>query len=265
MSREGKVECAEPGNYRIRYVRHYPHPPEKVWRALIEPDELKHWFPAEIQGERKQGAKLRFVFEGEAGPPTEGELRVFDPPRLLEFTWDVEVLRFELTPDRGGCRLELVTTFDERVSAPRSAAGWHKCLDALGERLGEEGNLASPPWYELYKDYAKAFGPGEYPSFLARAGEPVRSAMKTAGLDGYAFRGQKSVRIELLRASRDAEIPAHPTAVHEYVLVLEGRCELALGGGAIALDTGMEFSFPEGFELSGKITAGTRILRAVRD
>ena len=263
--RFGTVERGEGGSYRVRYVRHYPHPPEKVWRALIEPAELKHWFPAAIEGERKQGAKLRFVFEGEPGPPMEGLLRVFDPPRVLEFTWSEDLLRFEITPEPGGSQLAFITTLTvQRVAALRTAAGWHRCLDELGERLGEDIRAADTPWHELYRAYHHAFGPGEYPEFLIRAGERVQNAMHTRGLEGVVFQGKNGVRIELLRATEDAETAEHAAAPDEYLILLEGRYELSLGGGTVLLESGVEFSFPEGFQLRGKIQAGTRLLRAVR-
>jgi uncharacterized protein YndB with AHSA1/START domain len=263
MSKHGTLEQQKDGSYQLRYERHYPHPPEKVWRALVEPVELKHWFPAAIEGERKPGAKLRFVFDRDAGPPTEGVMRVFDPPRLLEFTWTNEVMRFELSADRDGCTFVFSTTFAERVIAPRDAAGWHKCLDNLADRLGDAPESTEVAWLELYREYAAEFGPSDYPSFVKRTGILVRDAMQTRGLDGHAFQGHGGSRVELLRASEDAETPEHPAAANEYVLVLEGRYELQLGGGQLVLEPGMEFAFPPGFSITGKIRAGTRVLRAV--
>lgn len=263
MSEHGTLEHLKDGSYQLRYERHYPHPPEKVWRALVEPAELKHWFPAAIEGERKPGAKLRFVFDRDAGPATEGVMRVFDPPSVLEFTWTNEVLRFELSAERDGCKLAFTTTFTERVTAPRDAAGWHNCLDSLADRLGDASKSAEVAWLDLYREYASEFGPGDYPSFVKRAGIVVRDAMQTRGLDGHAFQGHGDCRVELLRASDDAETSQHPAAANEYLLVLEGRYELQLGGGQIVLERGMEFAFPPGFSISGKISAGTRVLRAV--
>jgi uncharacterized protein YndB with AHSA1/START domain len=265
MNELGTLEHEKDGSYQLRYERHYPHPPEKVWRALVEPAELKHWFPATIEGERKRGAKLRFVFEGEASPVTEGSMREFDPPRVLEFAWADEVLRFELSPERGGCTLVFSTRFSERVTAPRDAAGWHKCLDNLAERLGDAAKSDPVAWLDLYRTYASNLGPSDYPSFVKRAGIVVRDAMNTRGLDGVAFAGHGDMRVELLRASEAAETPKHPAAPHEYLLVLEGRYELQLGGGQIVLERGMEFAFPPGFSITGKISAGTRVLRAVSE
>jgi uncharacterized protein YndB with AHSA1/START domain len=34
--------------WRLLFVRHLAHPPEKVWRAISEPDHLAVWFPSTI-------------------------------------------------------------------------------------------------------------------------------------------------------------------------------------------------------------------------
>lgn len=258
----GTLERLQDGSCRVRYERHYAHAPERVWRALVEPEELKHWFPSAIEGERKQGAKLRFVFEDVVGPITEGIIRVFDPPRVLEFTWLDDLLRFELSPERDGCKLVFFTTFAERAKAPRDASGWHNCLDALGTRLGAPAPDQTS-WIEMYRAYSSEFGAGEFPRFIAQTGTLVRDAMQTPGLDGHAFLGHGDARVELLQATRDAETKEHAAAPNEYLYVVEGRYELQLGGGKFALERGTEFAFPEGFTIAGRITAGTRLLRAV--
>lgn len=47
----------------VHFVRTLRHPPEKVWRAITEPDHLPAWFPTTIDGERRAGAALRFAFK----------------------------------------------------------------------------------------------------------------------------------------------------------------------------------------------------------
>ena len=92
MEGEGSLEQVA-GRWRLRFVRTLAHPPEQVWRALTEPEHLAVWFPTEIHGERAAGAALRFVFAGDEGPPTEGQMLVYDPPAVLEFRWGEETLR----------------------------------------------------------------------------------------------------------------------------------------------------------------------------
>src|SRR5205085_9932689 len=50
--------------WRLRFTRHLAHPPDKVWRALTEPEHLAAWF-----------------------------LLAFEPPRLVEFRWGTDTIR----------------------------------------------------------------------------------------------------------------------------------------------------------------------------
>jgi Activator of Hsp90 ATPase homolog 1-like protein len=59
----------------LRFTRRLAHPPQKVWRALVEPAHLAVWFPTTIDGERAAGARLRFRHRDERAEP-------FDAARL---------------------------------------------------------------------------------------------------------------------------------------------------------------------------------------
>ena len=142
----------------LTFTRRLAHPPEKVWRAVTEPDQLAVWFPQKIEGERRAGAPLRFVMEG--GDGFDGEMVLFDPPSVMELTWGTDRLRIEVAPDGDGTVLTLVDTFDDLGKAARDAAGWHECLD----RLVAELDGADPPgWGETWKAvhplYVERFGP----------------------------------------------------------------------------------------------------------
>ena len=84
-----------------------PDPPEKVWRALTEPDLVAAWLTADEPG------------------PIERNVVLEEPPRLLRLAWrdgrDVESLvTFELerTP-AGGTNLRVVHTgIAEAANAP---------------------------------------------------------------------------------------------------------------------------------------------------
>ncbi|MGH8944855.1 MAG: SRPBCC family protein [Acidimicrobiia bacterium] len=156
----GRLEQID-DRWQLRFTRRLPHPLEKVWRALTEPEHLAAWFPTTIEGERAAGAALRFAFhEGEA-PPLDGEMLTYEPPRVLEFRWDDDTLRFELQPDGDGTVLTLLNTFDELGRASRDAAGWHECLDLLGYHLTGEHPPWAPgqKWGEVHPDYVEQFGP----------------------------------------------------------------------------------------------------------
>lgn len=153
----------ENGRYVLRFERRLSHPPEKVWAAITEPERLRAWFPqgVEYEGEMAVGGKILFRWdEGDEEPPFWGEITALDPPRLFEYTWDDEVLRFELRPEgESGCVLVFTDTMDDRDWAARTASGWHACLDAL------EGLLDGRPPARSSQDRATELREGYTRSF----------------------------------------------------------------------------------------------------
>ena len=159
-STDGRLQRAG-SRWQLEFTRHLPHPPEKVWRAITEPEHLAAWFPAEMRGARARGATLTFVFEQDEAPVSEGEILTYDPPSVFEFRWDKEELRFELRPEGDGTALRFLNTFDELGKAARDAAGWHACLDLLffvvAGREPPEGSESR--WSEVHPRYVDNLGP----------------------------------------------------------------------------------------------------------
>ena len=154
----GALERSD-GRWSLRFTRRLPHPPEKVWRALTEPEHLAAWFPADVEGERRTGAPVRFVFRHGEGPAIDGEMITFDPPSVLELRWGgEETLRFELRPDGGGTVLTFVNAFDELGKAARDGAGWHVCLDALAADLDGTPWTSDGRWQAVHRSYVERFG-----------------------------------------------------------------------------------------------------------
>jgi uncharacterized protein YndB with AHSA1/START domain len=157
---QGRLEQPD-GRWQVRFTRTLPHPQEKVWRALTEPEHLEAWFPTTIEGERKAGAKLVFSFTDQPFPPFEGEMVTFDPPSVMEFWWGDDLIRFELQPAGDATELTLIDVIDELGKAARDAAGWHTKLDVLEFHL--RGEQAPPEvenrWEDYNRDYVEAFPP----------------------------------------------------------------------------------------------------------
>jgi uncharacterized protein YndB with AHSA1/START domain len=125
------------GRSVLRMERRLGHPPEKVWRAVTEPERLADWFPARMTPELRVGGAVAFEF-GDDGVVTD-----LDPPRLIAYTWGGDHLRWELHPDGAGTRLVLLHTFDDHAGAASFGAGWHTCIVALD--LALDGRAGEDP------------------------------------------------------------------------------------------------------------------------
>lgn len=147
-----KVEGERPV---VRFERHLKDPPEVVWQALTEGEQLKRWFPCDIvTDEWKVGAALTFLFrEGNVAPLT-GRVLECDKPRVLAYTWGEETLRFELTPEPSGGTHLILTDELDRGFAARNAAGWDECLARL-----EDGSGEGVGWKTRFDHYVAVFEP----------------------------------------------------------------------------------------------------------
>ena len=93
----------------------YPHPPERVWRALTAPEELALWLMPNDFAPRI-GHKFQFRVKPQPGwrGIVDCEVTELDPPKRLSYTWQgdpkyrVTTVTWILTqtPD-GGTRLTL--------------------------------------------------------------------------------------------------------------------------------------------------------------
>jgi len=157
----GELEQRSDGRWRLRFTRALAHPPEKVWRAITEPEHLAHWFPTTIEGERVAGAPLKFSFPGDQFPPFDGEMVEFEPRSAMEIRWGPDIVRLELRPIDEGTELTLLDTLEERGKAARDGAGWHTCLDALERSLGGDAAARDQMngWRDVHERYIESFGP----------------------------------------------------------------------------------------------------------
>jgi uncharacterized protein YndB with AHSA1/START domain len=154
------------GGAVLRFERVLAHPPEQVFRAISDPAELRHWFPAEVEWELRPGAPIRFAFGADDEETPGGEVLAVDPPRLLRFSWGDDVLAWELAPEGAGCRLVFTHalapggTSGGLRGAARNAAGWDTCLDALAARL-DARPAPERGWLPRFEAYVERFGLAE--------------------------------------------------------------------------------------------------------
>ncbi|HEY1251226.1 MAG TPA: SRPBCC family protein [Thermoanaerobaculia bacterium] len=162
-------------NWTLVLVRELRHSPERVWKALTEPAQLREWAPFDADGDLgRAGATVKLTTIG--APATmiaETRVKRADAPRVLEYEWGGRDVRWELQPLGGGTRLTLWASIDRRFIS-MGAAGWHVCLDVLDHLLGGDpvGRTVGPElmkdagWQRLNAEYARQFGveaPGAAP------------------------------------------------------------------------------------------------------
>ena len=110
-----------------------PHAPEKVWRALTEPELLAEWLLPVIGLELAPHAA--FTFKTQAYPGWDGTVNCrfleIEPMRKLSYSWTVPfldtVVMFTLTPTPLGTRLALVQsgfTPDQKRESGGARYGW---------------------------------------------------------------------------------------------------------------------------------------------
>jgi uncharacterized protein YndB with AHSA1/START domain len=158
----GGLTTTNEGRFALRFERRLAHPPEAVWRAITDVAQLRSWFVEILDYDRSQlqfaaGARLTYVPKGDLDLPADhGEVIRFKPPRLLEYTWGTEVLRWELSPDGDtGCRLVFTNIGDNPGTAAAVAPGWHIGLDKLAALLDGDAGY-EPPWDQIQQAYVRS-------------------------------------------------------------------------------------------------------------
>lgn len=162
-----RAEKREGEQWALVVTRTLKHSPDKVWRALTEPEHLREWSPFDADGSLAHvGAKVTLTTVGAPKPHiTETIVERAEPNKSLVFNWGGNEMRWELEPSGSGTRLTLWTSINRRFIA-MGAAGWHLCLDVLDHLLDGDpiGRIAGPEamkvpgWQELNAGYAQQFG-----------------------------------------------------------------------------------------------------------
>ncbi len=147
-------------------VRELRHSPEKVWRALTDPEHLREWAPFEADGNMGAAGTMVKLTTVAAPRPQVSESTVTraEAPSVLEYNWGAQDIRWELEAVDGGTRLTLWHNIDRRFIS-MGAAGWHICLDVLdhliaGNPIGRivGGEAMKHGWQRLNAEYARQFG-----------------------------------------------------------------------------------------------------------
>jgi uncharacterized protein YndB with AHSA1/START domain len=125
----------------VRITRILEAPPERVWRAWTEPDELVCWWGKRgwtaqrdsLVMDVRPGGAFRVTSHGPDGreQTTEGVYLVVDPPHTL--AWDAATVTFT---DLGDGRTRMDFTSAHELAEP-ARGGLESALDRLAEHLGK--------------------------------------------------------------------------------------------------------------------------------
>jgi len=151
-SAPGEV-TVEGATARLVFRRHYHHPPERVWSAITEPEQLRSWMLTEARIDGRPGGSVDLVTGPDRVHAT-GRVLQWEPPRVCEYEWNVPpgplmpsgeaaVIRWELTPDSDGTLLVLTHRHLSRATAAVFARGQRGFLDRLSAQLD---GRALPEW-----------------------------------------------------------------------------------------------------------------------
>jgi uncharacterized protein YndB with AHSA1/START domain len=146
-------------------VRNLKHPPTKVWQALTDPAHLAEWAPFDADRNLGTVGPVKLSTVGAPKPQVSGtQVKRAEAPRLLEYSWGGNDIRWELESQGAGTRLTLWHNIDKGFIS-MGAAGWHICFDVLeqllaGAPIGRIVGMEAMEfgWPRLNAEYAKQFG-----------------------------------------------------------------------------------------------------------
>jgi uncharacterized protein YndB with AHSA1/START domain len=160
----------------LTFHRVYPHRIEHVWEAVSTPEGLRGWLmvtEATIEG--RVGGRIDMK-SGPARFHSTGTILAWEPPRLIEYEWNVAavpemphgeraIFRYELTADGDSTRLTVVYRQISMHTARGFLPGLHAFLDRLEAQLGGD---KMPGFFERFEELR-----AEYPEWsdAARPGQ----------------------------------------------------------------------------------------------
>jgi uncharacterized protein YndB with AHSA1/START domain len=159
----------EGDKWTLILARELRHPPAKVWEALTDPEQLREWAPFDADRNLGSAGPVKLSVVGTPTPQvSETIIKRAEAPKLLEYNWGDNEMRWELEPLDGGTRLTLWHNIGRKFVA-MGAAGWHICFDVLDRLLTGQpiGRIVAGDamkfegWQRLHSEYAKQFNDDE--------------------------------------------------------------------------------------------------------
>jgi uncharacterized protein YndB with AHSA1/START domain len=149
----------------LEFHRDYPHAIEHVWDAIATEAGLREWLMCTlVQVEPRVGGRIELI----SGPPqyhSTGVVLAWEPPRLLEYEWNVAplpemprgeraVFRFALASHAAGTHLHVTYRRLTLHTARGFLPGLHAFLDRLEAQLD---GAPLPEWFARFSEVCEHY------------------------------------------------------------------------------------------------------------
>lgn len=128
--------------------REFPHPPERVWRALTQRHLVEEWL---MKNDFEAVVGHHFKLRGDWGGVLDCEVLAIEPYESLSYTWNFahedaaynlqSVVTFTLTPTNTGTRLRMEQSGfrpEQKQAYHGAESGWRQFLTKLDQVLLRE-------------------------------------------------------------------------------------------------------------------------------
>lgn len=169
------VEDGEHATLSFRRV--YRHALDHVWNAIATPEGLREWLLcSRALIEPRAGGRIELV-SGPSGYHSVGKILVWEPPRVLEYEWNVApvpempkgehaIFRYELCAEGDATRLLVTYRRITRQTAGGFLPGLHAFLDRLEAQLD---GRTPPDWLQRFAEVRL-----EYAEWSGHASGPAK-------------------------------------------------------------------------------------------
>jgi uncharacterized protein YndB with AHSA1/START domain len=122
----------------VTVEREFAHPPEKLWRALTQPELIQEWL---MKNDFMPSVDHEFTLRGDWGSVACRVLEV-EPQKTLAYTWDAmgleSTVTWTLTPTAAGTHLRMEQEGfrpDQEQAYQGAKYGWQKFFGSLEDVL----------------------------------------------------------------------------------------------------------------------------------
>jgi uncharacterized protein YndB with AHSA1/START domain len=138
MKKDGSMSKPTTETLSVVVEREVPFPPEKVWRALTQPELIEKWL---MKNDFKPVVDHAFTLRADWGA-VDCKVLTVEPKKTLSYTWAAyglkSIVTWTLTPTSAGTRLRMAQSGfrpDQPQYYEGAKGGWQRFFAALEQVL----------------------------------------------------------------------------------------------------------------------------------